>query len=111
MKIMLDTNVLFSALLFPDSKPGKVLGLVAEKYNLILCDHIKSELCDVSARKSPILLDALDALPDPKDQPILNAAIFNDVDIIITGDKHFLKLNIERPEILTPSDFLTGITN
>lgn len=29
-----------------------------------------------------------------------------DVDIIVTGDKHFLELEIERPEILTPSEFL-----
>ena len=28
---------------------------------------------------------------DAKDQPILNAAIVSDVDVILTGDKDFLK--------------------
>ena len=34
---------------------------------------------------------------DAKDQPILNAAIVFDVDIILTGDKDFLSLEIEHP--------------
>ncbi len=34
---------------------------------------------------------------DAKDQPILNAAIVFDVDIVLTGDKDFLSLEIEHP--------------
>ena len=34
---------------------------------------------------------------DAKDQPILSAAIVSDVDIILTGDKDFLSLDMEHP--------------
>ena len=43
---------------------------------------------------------------DETDQPILNAAFFNNADIIITGDKDFLSLNLKKPECLTPADFM-----
>ena len=42
---------------------------------------------------------------DPKDQPILNAAIVANVDIIVSGDKHFLKLDLPRPETMSPAAF------
>jgi len=38
--------------------------------------------------------------------PILNAAIIENVDIIISGDKHFLSLNIERPKIMKVAEYL-----
>ena len=43
---------------------------------------------------------------DMKDQPILNAAITSNVDIIITGDKDFLSLDIKRPKCMTAAEFL-----
>ncbi len=43
---------------------------------------------------------------DAKDQPILNAAIVSDVDIILTGDKDFLGLDMERPKCMTVAQFL-----
>lgn len=43
---------------------------------------------------------------DAKDQPILNAAIVADVDVILTGDKDFLSLAIEHPRCLTVAQFL-----
>jgi len=33
-------------------------------------------------------------------------AIKEDVDVLITGDKDFSKIDVERPEILTPAQFL-----
>lgn len=45
-------------------------------------------------------------MDDPKDQPILNAAIVSGVDIIVTGDRHFLSLGIERPRAMTPAQYL-----
>lgn len=46
------------------------------------------------------------SIRDIKDQPILNASIAADVDVIITGDKHFLELEIDKPDIVNPSSFL-----
>ena len=43
---------------------------------------------------------------DAKDQPILNAAIVYDVDIILTGDKDFLSLDMEHPKCMTVAQFL-----
>lgn len=43
---------------------------------------------------------------DPKDQPILNAAILANVDLLITGDKDFLVLDLEQPRCITAAQFL-----
>lgn len=37
---------------------------------------------------------------------MLYTAIREDVDVLITGDKDFSDVNMERPEILTPAQFL-----
>ena len=128
MKIMVDTNILFSALLFPESRPSKVIFHVVENHTLILCDYIISELRDVVSRKRPDLLADIDELmaklsyelipaplqpskliSDPKDHPILNAAIIADVDIIISGDKHFLELEMEHPTTMSVARFMDEV--
>jgi predicted nucleic acid-binding protein len=43
---------------------------------------------------------------DPKDQPILNAAIVSGVDVILTGDKDFLSLDLDYPKLMTVTQFL-----
>jgi putative PIN family toxin of toxin-antitoxin system len=125
MKIMIDTNIIFSALLFPQSKPAQALFHITEHHNLILCDYIIYELQNVVSRKRPDLLADIDVLlaklsyelilapqepgkliSDPKDHPILNAAIIADVDIIISGDSHFLKLELEHPKTMSVAEFL-----
>ena len=125
MKILADTNILFSALLFPESRPAKVLFYIVEHHTLILCDYIISELRDVVSRKRPDLVADIDVLmaklsyelvpaplqpgkliPDPKDHPILNAAIIADVDIIVSGDKHFLELKMEHPATMSAAAFI-----
>jgi len=45
-------------------------------------------------------------ITDPKDAPILNAAIVADVDVIISGDKHFLSLGLDRPMVLKAVEYL-----
>ena len=47
---------------------------------------------------------------DAKDSPILATAILENVDVFITGDKDFLVLEPETPEIVTIAEFL-GSTN
>ena len=92
---------------------------------MVLCDRNISELREVLSRKAPnalpdaeVLLAELcyELIPaayhveklirDAKDQPILNAAIVADVDIILTGDKDFLSLDMEHPRCLTVAQFL-----
>ena len=47
------------------------------------------------------------ALRDSGDLPVLASAVMADVDILLTGDKDFADLEMDRPEILTPAQFLT----
>ena len=43
---------------------------------------------------------------DVDDEKVLYSAIIADVDILLTGDKDFSDIEIEKPEILTPGAFL-----
>jgi len=62
MRIMIDTNVLISAILKQGAVPDIVLHDVCENHELILCDHIISESYDVAKRRFPSKIDALDDL-------------------------------------------------
>lgn len=125
MKILIDTNILISALLFPKSKPSKALIYTSTYHEMVLCDQNLTELRKVLNRKAPYALPDAEVLlaelsyelipaayhaekliRDAKDQPILNAAIVADVDIILTGDKDFLSLDMEHPKCMTVARFL-----
>ena len=118
MRILVDTNILFSALVFPRSRPAQALLHVADNHEMVLCDRNITELRDILGRKAPKflpemsyeLVPAVDhaekLIRDAKDQPILNAAIVSDVDIILTGDKDFLSLEMEHPRCMTVAQFL-----
>ena len=125
MRILVDTNILFSALLFPHSKPAQALLYAVDYHEIVLCDRNLTELRDILKRKAPKylpdaevliaelpyeLIPAVDhaekLIRDAKDQPILNAAIVADVDMILTGDKDFLSLELEHPRCLTVAQFL-----
>jgi predicted nucleic acid-binding protein len=43
---------------------------------------------------------------DKNDYPILPSAIISGMDILITGDKDFQDVVIDKPIILTPTEFL-----
>lgn len=127
MKVLIDTNVLISAVLNDKSVPSKVLRHISEseEYSLFLTNQNLTEFREVIARKLPKynkhvgpFLNKLDyklinchsakdatRIRDPKDQPILNAAIQNHLDIIVTGDKDFLSLKLKHPRCLTPTEF------
>ena len=123
---MVDTNILLSALVFGSARMATILERVAEDYTMVICTYIVDEFRKVVAEKSPKHNAAVDAffskfpfelvytpawqtnmpqLRDEKDKPILAAAILADVDMIITGDKDFLESEIERPEIISHTDF------
>lgn len=122
---MVDTNVILSAILKVDSIPAKVLLAVSENHDLILCQTILDECFLVANRRFPtkaFVLEGLfstlkfELLPDTdteiikirdiKDQPILNSAMDHQIDVLVTGDHHFLEIECDRPEIMTPAAFL-----
>ena len=125
MRILVDTNILLSAMWFKNSRVAKTLLYVANNHELVLCDRNVTELREVIKRKTPdILADAevflaelsYELIPsveeaeklirDPKDQPILNAAIIDGIDVILTGDKDFLSLDLDYPKPMTVAQFL-----
>ena len=98
---------------------------MAEDHELVLSEQNLMEFREVIKRKAPEHLSNAEALlaelsyelipsspyagaliRDPKDQPILNAAILAGVDILITGDKDFLVLDLEQPLCITAAQFL-----
>ncbi|NPV80523.1 MAG: putative toxin-antitoxin system toxin component, PIN family [Firmicutes bacterium] len=128
MRVMIDTNVLISALLFPESRPAALVALLAEEHTIVLCTQVVLELRKVFRRKFPDRLLNLERflsefafelaytpengvslghlqMRDKADLPILASAILADVDVIISGDQDFLSLSLERPEILTVNEF------
>jgi predicted nucleic acid-binding protein len=124
MRVMVDSNVIISAVYNPSSKPAAAVRGVCENHELVLCEHIIAECHDVVGRKfpqhAPMLVRLFATLgytlaaapqggavlPVPKDAPILNAAIAGDVDIIISGDAHFLNLELQRPKVMTPAQYI-----
>lgn len=128
MRILVDTNVLFSSLLWPGSKPFLSLVDVMENHELVLTEQNITELKQIIARKAPEHVKEVDSflkalnyvlihpsddvstdIRDKTDSPILIAAILNNVDVIITGDRDFLSLTMKRPICVNPADYLDQI--
>ena len=128
MTVMLDTNILISAGLFPNSRLAALAVRIADEFNIVLSSRIVDEMRAVAELKFPdrkLVLESFlrrlsfemaytpedideDIYPkirDKKDYPILASAIIADVDIFITGDKDFAGLDLERPEIMTVTEF------
>ncbi|MBA2518228.1 MAG: putative toxin-antitoxin system toxin component, PIN family [Chloroflexia bacterium] len=135
-RTVVDTNVFVSGMFFPRGKPFALLNAwEREAFRLIITDEQYAELYDVFRRSSLVdrytladeivrtffhRLNAADrvqpsaAVPipvrDPKDVPILAAAIGGNADYVVTGDKELLVLRddprLGRIAIVTIADFL-----
>jgi len=128
-RVLTDTNILVPALVYPNGVASHVFWHVATTERLVLTDWILAEAREVIARKWPerrsaleVLLARLDyelvvpgnsdvVIRDSGDQPILDAAIASAVDVIVTGDKDFLSLVLDRPLIITPRQYLDLFTS
>ena len=128
MRILIDTNVWVSALLWPDSLPNRVLQAIIRDHTVILSTGIMDELRDVYGRKFPHRLPDLEdffsqlsyvmapeqsalakslvqVLRDPNDLHVLTAAVAAQADVLLTGDQDFAELSLTKPLILTPRQF------
>jgi putative PIN family toxin of toxin-antitoxin system len=130
MHILADTNILISAVLFPNSITTRVWTHIIEHHHVTIPDHAITELKNVFQRKFPAntneLQHFLESLPceiinlenfpyetieipfirDKTDIPILTAAIAIDADILLTGDKDFLDIKLDKPLIMSPGAFM-----
>ena len=133
MRLLIDTNILISAALFPDSVPAKAFTkAVSPPHYTVVCDYSLDEMRRVFNRKFPHRLgdferfvssltlavvivltpdreesvEGENAIRDVSDRPIFRAAVNAKVDAIITGDKDFLESGITKPKCLTAAEFL-----
>ena len=133
MRIMVDSNIIISAALFPESSIGKILSHIAKNHKLVLCQHILDELSNVFKKKFPkrekylngfikklkyelvnINIKDLKNYPqirDKHDIPVLANAIEAKANILITGDKDFEEIEIETPKIIKPVKYIQEYMN
>lgn len=135
MRLVLDTNVLVSGLLYPGGPPSRLVkAWRAGAFDLVISDFVIDELTRIWAhlasrlKASPNdLADFIDTigvraellridaamlaqastagLRDPDDLPVLALLIDSGADYLITGDKDLLALVGAYP-ILSPADFV-----
>lgn len=130
MRIVLDTNVLVSALI-SDAKPRQLLSMVLRKQELVLSREILEELAIVASepkiegylrgRDLPDFLRDITSLArivktrsrfsvvreDPDDDIILRAAYDGKATYIVSGDKHLLSLGeFRRTRIVTVDEMI-----
>ncbi|MBR1487079.1 MAG: putative toxin-antitoxin system toxin component, PIN family [Synergistaceae bacterium] len=129
MKIFIDTNVLISAALFPNSKPALALEK-AKSQICVICLQNLNEMIKTFYRKFPdrllllenflskkladfqivpiaLEINALEKeIRDVKDRPLLRTAIDVGAEYFLTGDKDFLESGVQIPKIISVSDFL-----
>lgn len=134
MRVVLDANVLVSAILSPRGAPAKILqAWQAEEFDVVISGAILEEIGRVlrypkiarrhrwSEEQLRTFLDdlahiaiptpgelTLAAIPnDPPDNRYLECAVEGEADYIVSGDDDLLKLGTyEGIEILTPRAFL-----
>ncbi|MDR0929413.1 MAG: putative toxin-antitoxin system toxin component, PIN family [Oscillospiraceae bacterium] len=129
MDIMIDTNIVISAALFPGERINRFIEVASQDHTLFLCSYTLEEIARVVRKKFPERAHAMELflsklsftlihtptvdvigtgfhIRDKMDYPIWASAMVGDVDILITGDKDFDDLDVERPEIMTIAQFM-----
>ena len=130
MRVVLDTNVLVSALWWDGNERKTLLATLTENVDLLVSDDILSEFLSVVSRKkftgfprekisqfieiileTAIIVEPTDRIgaikEDEEDNRILECAIMGHADYIVTGDSHLTKLcEFQGVKIITASEFL-----
>jgi putative PIN family toxin of toxin-antitoxin system len=118
VKVVLDTNVLISALVFPGGLPERIYGLALDgDIVLVTSSPLLVELARVLSHKFGWARSRVDRAvtqllrvaeliepratvaevkADPADNRVLEAAAESNADVIVTGDRHFLRLKVWR---------------
>lgn len=128
-RVVLDTNVVVSGLLFPGSVPDQAV-LKAQTGIVLATDVMRQELIEVLARSrfdryvaqeirqrigAEFILTTVEvqvaapirACRDPRDDKFIEAAVHGRADAIVTGDQDLLALDpFHGIRIVTPAAFL-----
>ncbi len=130
MRVVLDTNVIISALAFPGSKPDQVWKLVRRReVQLVISRFILEEVARVLVEKFGLSvttaagivrdLESLAEVVQPAerlsivtakddDNRVLECALAGQADFLVTGDRrHLIPLrSVGKTQILSPADLL-----
>src|SRR5690554_5994172 len=128
MKVLIDTNVLYSAFIRESRTMARLIEWVMVNHDAVITPHIADEILEKVEMRAPKALGVVttffassnlhfvDSTPHPggpqhvirdkDDQSIVDAALDNDIDVILTGDKDFHALEIDRPRVMYPADFI-----
>ncbi|SPF41517.1 putative toxin-antitoxin system toxin component, PIN family [Candidatus Desulfosporosinus infrequens] len=134
-RVFVDSNVLISAMISKTSVSRKLLLLLVEEHQLIICSYSIAEVSRILNKRFPNKLPEWDQfltriefelaytpedlsavkvpyIRDPKDIPILISAMVAQPDILITGDLDFYTPEIQEYfTIMTPGDFLNAFSS
>jgi hypothetical protein len=135
MRLILDTNILLSALLSPLGAPAKLLDAWERKtFTLVACDALIAEFRGVATRpffRAKLRMSAAELLaaglrdfcffcrdlpsgpvaPDPKDSYLLALAEASQADFLVTGDKELLSLKQHKSTRIVTSAAMIEILN
>ena len=132
MRIVVDTNVLISAIISTDSVPALAVDLVFRHHKFLSSLDTQDELQRVlnkprfsrylTTRAKDwftmirteadfiVITDHVIACRDPKDDKFLELAVDGKADIIISGDKDLLSMTSYRnTRIITPAEFMNTL--
>ena len=133
IKVMIDTNILISAIVFRGEALKILLRLAELNIDIYLSDYIEKEFVNKIKDKWPaeskLILDLyhelnyivlksspkiLCTLRDKKDEQVLSDAIYNQINFLLTGDKDFCDCDNELVKIVSISelnDILNNMNN
>lgn len=132
MRVMLDSNVLISALIFNSEHINKAIEAASQEGNrLLLPVYIIDEVRHVIELKWPnrlgdfdLFLELLDfeevdtleeadgtefSIRDDKDRPVVLSAIAGKADVLLTGDKDFIDVEVPNLRIMHPVRFASEL--
>ena len=133
-RVVIDTNVLISSLLFSASTPARAVDKAVTRAELVASTetlreligklhsprfdrYVRRERRDALLERVASLVEIIDILQpirasrDPKDDKFLEAAVNGRADVIVTGDRDLLDLNPFRGiAIVTPAAYLARET-
>lgn len=130
MKVVLDTNILISAFVFPGGKPEAVYRMAVEgrveltssvvilaEFGRVLTEKFGRDDRAVAEAVAQVAVIAMVTTPsevvhvieaDPDDDRILEAAAEGGAGVIVSGDRHLLQLREWRGiRILSPAEVLS----
>ena len=128
MQIMIDTNIVVSAVLYPESRLRTIVEYVVNNHTLVISAYSLEEIhrlfrskfktyenevneffsrTEIQIFDTPRTIDSRtkNKIRDHKDIPVLESFILSDSSILITGDNDFFTPELVEYKILRPSEF------